>query len=192
MKRTSLVLAMLFFSTFSFGQWMVDKDHSKIAFIVDHHGISEVDGYFKKFDAKITAGKEDLSDAVFEVNVATASVFTDLEERDNEIKGKDMFDVKKYPSMAFKSTSFKKVQGNKYVMVGDLTIKGISKQVTLDVTMNGPTPHPDPGNKNIQVGIKGVGTIKRSDFGVGGYLTAAFVSDEVQLRVTGGFERKRP
>jgi len=75
-------------------------------------------------------------------------------------------------------------------MIGNLTIKGITKQVTLDVTMNGPTAHPEPGNKNLQLGIKGLGVIKRSDFGIGGYITAAFVSDEVQIRVTGGFEKK--
>ena len=181
---------MLLFSTATFTQWAVDKDHSKIAFVVDHHGISEVDGYFKKFEAKITAGKEDLSDAVFEVSVETASIFTDLEERDNELKDKDMFNVSKYPAMTFKSTSFKKVKGNKYVMKGNLTIKGISKQVTFDVTMNGPTAHPNPGNKNLQVGIKGLAVIKRSDFEIGSGLTEAFVSDEVQIRVTGGFERK--
>ena len=90
MKKTTLFLALLLFSTTIFGQWAVDKDHSKLAFIVDHHGISEVDGYFKKFEAKITAGKGDLSDAVFEVSVETASIFTDLEERDNELKGKDI------------------------------------------------------------------------------------------------------
>ncbi len=190
MKIIILFLALALFSTFSFGQWAVDKDHSKIGFIVDHHGISEVDGYFKKFEARITAGKEDLSDAVFEVTVETPSIFTDLEERDNELKSKDMFDVKKYPTMAFKSTSFKKVQGNKYVMIGYLTIKGISKQISLDVTMNGPTPHPEPANKNLQVGIKGLGVIKRSDFGIGGNLTEAFVSDDVRIKVTGGFEKK--
>ena len=190
MKKTTLFLALLLFSTTIFGQWAVDKDHSKIAFIVDHHGVSEVDGYFRKFEAKITADKGDLSDAVFEVTVETASIFTDLEERDNELKSEAMFNVKKFPVMMFKSTSFKKVQGNKYVMIGNLTIKGITKQVTLDVTMNGPTAHPEPGNKNLQLGIKGLGVIKRSDFGIGGYITAAFVSDEVQIRVTGGFEKK--
>ncbi len=190
MKKATLFLVSILFSITIFAQWAVDKDHAKIAFIVDHHGISEVDGYFKKFEAKITASQGDLSDAVFEVTAETASIFTDLEERDNELKGKDMFDVKKFPLMTFKSTSFKKVQGNKYVMIGKLTIKGITRQVTLDVTMNGPTSHPEPTNKNLQVGIKGIGLVKRSDFGIGGLLTAAFVSDEVQIKVTGGFEKK--
>jgi polyisoprenoid-binding protein YceI len=173
------------------GQWVVDKDHSKLAFIVDHHGITEVDGYFKKFEAKVTAGKEDLSDAVFEVTVETSSIFTDLEERDNELKGEDLFNAKEFPLMTFKSTSFKKVQGNKYVMLGDLTIKGITKQITLDVTITGPNAHPNPLNKSLQFGMKGTTVIKRSDFGIGGHLTSAFVSDEVQIRATGGFEKRQ-
>ncbi|MES2780834.1 MAG: YceI family protein [Bacteroidota bacterium] len=173
------------------GQWIVDKNHSKLAFIVDHHGITEVDGYFKRFEAKVTAKKEDLSDAVFEVTVETASIFTDLEERDNELKDEDLFHTKKFPTMTFKSTSFRKVQGNKYVMLGDLTIKGVTKPITLDVTITGPNAHPNPDNKSLQFGIKGVAVIKRSDFGVGGRLTSAFVSDEVQIRVTGGFEKRK-
>ena len=179
------------YSDSTHGQWMLDKDHSKLGFIVDHHGITEVDGYFKKFETKVTANKEDLSDAVFEVTVETASIFTDLEERDNELKDEDLFNTKKFPSMTFKSTSFKKVQGNKYVMLGDLTIKGITKQITLDVTITGPNAHPNPHNKSLQFGIKGMTVIKRSDFGIGGQLTSAFVSDEVQIRATGGFEKRQ-
>ncbi len=191
MKSISSLLVALLLSTASFAQWMVDKDHSKLAFIVDHHGISEVDGYFKKFDAKVTSAKEDLSDAVFEVTVETASIFTDLGERDDELKGEDMFNVKKYPAMTFRSTTFKKLQGNKYAMTGDLKIKGVTKQVTFDVTIVGPTAHPNPNNKSLQFGIKALATVKRSDFGIGGGLTTAFVSDEVRIKVTGGFE-KRP
>jgi polyisoprenoid-binding protein YceI len=172
------------------GQWIVDKDHSKLAFIVDHHGITEVDGYFKKFETKVTSNKEDLSDAAFEVTVETSSIFTDLEERDEELKGEDLFNSSKFPLMTFKSTSFTKVQDNKYKMQGDLTIKGITKQITLDVTIIGPNSHPNPNNKSQQFGLKGVTLIKRSDFRVGGSLTSAFVSDEVQIKVTGGFEKR--
>ena len=159
MKIATLFLPLLFFSTFSFGQWVVDKDHSKIAFIVDHHGISEVDGYFKKFEAKITAGKADLSDAVFEVTVETASIFTDLEERDNELKDKDLFDVKKFPLMTFKSTSFKKVKDKQYKLIGNLTMKGVTKEVVIPFTF---MKLPE------KTEIKGTFTINRRDYGVGG------------------------
>ena len=190
MKAFLCFAAFLLVSVTVFSQWTVDKGHSKLTFIAGHHGISEVDGYFKKFDAKITAAKDDLSDAVFEVTAETVSIFTDLEPRDNHLKSEDMFNVEKFPTMSFKSSSFKKVQGNKYTMVGDLTIKGITKQVALDVTMNGPAAHPDPNNTIPQLGIKGLTTIKRSDFGIGGQLPTKFVSDEIQIRVTGEFQKK--
>lgn len=190
MKKLFVLLTFLTATSVTFAQWTVDKGHTKLTFIAGHHGISEVDGYFKKFDAKITATKDDLSDAVFEVTAETASLNTDLEMRDNHLKAEDMFNVEKFPTLTFKSTSLTRYIGNKYTMVGDLTIKGVTKQITLDVTMNGPAAHPNPNNKVPQLGIKGLATIKRSDFGIGGKLATAMVSDEVQIRVTGEFQKK--
>jgi polyisoprenoid-binding protein YceI len=170
-------------------QWTIDKNHSKFTFIALHHGISELDGYFKKFDSKITATKDDLSDAIFEATVETASLNTDLEMRDNHLKSEDMFNVEKFPTMTFKSTNLKKISGNKYIMSGDLTIKGVTKPITLDVTMNGPAAHPDPKNKVPQLGMKALGSVRRSDFGIGSKLPVAMVGDEIQIRVTGEFQK---
>ena len=117
---------------------------------------------------------------------------TELEMRDNHLRSPDIFDAQKFPSITFKSTSFKKKKKNLYTMTGNLTIKGITKPLTLDVTMNGPVENPNKNAKNIQVGIKALGTIKRSEFTVGQNLTTAFVSDEVQLRITGEFNKALP
>lgn len=190
MKKAFLVMALLVFSNYLFAQWTVDKGHSKTTFTVTHHGISEVDGYFKKFDATLTASKDDLSDAIFETNIEAASINTDLEMRDNSLRGEDFFGVDKFPTIHFISTSFNKKQGNQYLMKGNITIKGITKPIVLDVTMNGPVANPNANVKGLQVGIKATGTINRSDFHVGGGLTNAFVSDEVQIRVTGEFGKK--
>lgn len=190
MKKGIIVLTFLLASIVAHAQWTIDKGHSKFTFIAEHHGISEVDGYFKKFDGKITASKADLSDAVFEMTIESASINTDLEMRDNHLKNEDMFNVAQFPTITFKSTSFKKVAGNKYTMVGDLTIKGITKSVTLDVTMNGPAAHPNPNNKKLQLGMKALTTIKRSDFGIGGKLANVMVNDEIQIRATGEFQRE--
>jgi polyisoprenoid-binding protein YceI len=194
MKKLNLVLLLLTCYTFSFAQWTLDKGHSKFTFIAEHHGLSEVDGYFKKFDGKITATKDDLSDAVFEITIESASLNTDLSMRDNHLKGEDMFDVEKYPTITFKSTSLKKrkVKGlkNQYIMEGILTIKGIIKTVKMEVTMNGPMAHPDPKNKTPQLGMKATTTIKRSDFGIGGKLATAMVGDLIMIRATGEFQKK--
>jgi polyisoprenoid-binding protein YceI len=186
----SLILIFIFNAFNSSAQWSIDKGHSKFTFIAEHHGLSEVDGYFKKFDGKITSTKDDLSDAVFEITIESASINTDLEMRDNHLKSEDMFDAIKFPNITFKSTSFTKIAGNKYKMVGDMTIKGITKPITLDVTMNGPMAHPNPNNKVPQLGIKATTTIKRSDFGIGGKLATIMVGDEIVVRATGEFQKK--
>ncbi len=189
MKKTIFLLAFLLTSVASFAQWTIDKGHSKFTFVVQHHGISEVDGFFKKFDGKITATKDDLSDAVFEITIESASINTDLEMRDGHLKSEDMFNVEKFPTITFISTSLTKIAGNKYTMVGKLTMKGVTKPATFDVTINGPMAHPDPKNKKLQLGIKALTTIKRSDFGIGGKLANIMVSDEVQIRATGEFQK---
>jgi polyisoprenoid-binding protein YceI len=189
MKTINLLIAFLFISASSIAQWTIDKGHSKFTFIAEHHGISEVDGYFKKFDGKITSSKDDLSDAVFEITIETPSINTDLEMRDNHLKSEDMFNAEKFPTITFKSTSLTKITGNKYKMVGDLTIKGITKSVTMDVTINGPAAHPNPQNKKLQLGVKAITTIKRSDFGIGGKLATVMVGDEISIRATGEFQK---
>ena len=190
MKKVTLILSFLIASFASFAQWSIDKGHTKFAFIAEHHGLSEVDGYFKKFDGKITAAKDDLSDAVFEISIESASINTDLDMRDNHLKSEDMFNVEKFPAITFKSKSFTKIAGNKYKMAGDMTIKGVTKPITLDVTMNGPMAHPNPQNKVPQLGIKATTTIKRSDFGIGGKLATVMVGDEIAIRATGEFQKK--
>lgn len=184
-----LTLALGLFSTVAFSQWTNDKGHSRVAFIVQHHGISEVDGFFKKFEATLKAEKDDLSDASFEVSIETVSINTELEMRDNHLRSPDIFDAQKYPNITFKSTSFKKKKKNLYIMTGDITIKGITKPITLDVTLNGPVENPNKNAKNMQIGIKALGKIKRSEFTVGQNLSTAFVSDEIQLRITGEFNK---
>lgn len=188
-KNFFLTAALCLISTLVFSQWTNDKGHSRVAFIVQHHGISEVDGFFKKFEAILKSEKEDLSDASFEVSIETASLNTELEMRDNHLRSPDIFDAQKFPTITFKSTSFKKKKKNMYVMIGDLTIKGITKSITLDVTLNGPVENPNKNAKNMQIGIKALGKIKRSEFTVGQNLPLAFVGDEIQLRITGEFNK---
>lgn len=188
MKKVNILLTLLFVAGSTFAQtWSLDKAHAKLGFGVTHLLISEVEGSFKVFDAKITASKEDLSDAVFELTAQTNSINTDVENRDKHLKSPDFFDVEKFPTLTFKSTSFKKVEDKKYKLVGDLTMHGVTKSIELDVILNGPAVH--PYNKKTIVGFKVTGTIKRTDFGVGAGTPGAVVSDEVHINTNGEFSK---
>lgn len=182
MKKISTLLLLTIVS-FAFGQtWTQDKNHSQLGFTVTHLMISEVQGSFKKFDVKITASKDDLSDAVFEVTADVSSISTDVEGRDNDLRSDKFFDVAKFPTLSFKSTSFKKIEGNKYELIGDLTLKGVTKSITLGATLNGPVPH--PFNKKPMAALKISGVIKRTDFGVGS-IPAMVASEEITITANG-------
>ncbi|MFI5136219.1 MAG: YceI family protein [Sphingobacteriales bacterium] len=188
MKKITLLAAVLLTGTALFAQtkWNVDKAHAKIGFTVTHMMLSDVDGNFKTFDATLTSSKDDLSDAVFEITIEAASVNTDNEMRDNDVKGDHFFDVAKYPLITFKSTSINKIDGKKYKLTGNLTLHGVTKIVTLDLVFNG------VGNSMMThkpvAGFKVTGTINRTNFGVGS-IPAAIVSEEIELRANGEFDQ---
>ncbi len=187
-KATLLFLAVsIAGSALAQANWSLDKGHSKIGFTVTHHMISEVDGYFRTFTAKLTSSKDDFSDAVFELTAESNTINTENEMRDKDLRGPGFFDVEKFPTLIFKSTSFKKIDGNKYLLVGALTIKGVTKSITMNVILNGPEPH--PRTKKPAIGIKATCKINRKDFGVGADLPEAMVGNEVELRVTGEFNK---
>ncbi|GAB3640122.1 YceI family protein [Spirosoma arcticum] len=190
MKRLTLTIAVVLGSLATYAQtWTVDKAHSKVGFTITHLLLSEVDGNFKTFDAKITSAKPDLSDAVMEMTADVNSINTENERRDGHLKSPDWFDAAKYPTVTFKSTSFKKVEGKKYKAVGDLTMHGVTKPVTLDVTLNGPITQENPKGKQEKAGLKVTGTLNRVDFGVG-KAGGAVVSEEIAINVNGEFAKQ--
>ena len=180
MKKLVVMLTVLVAASTTFAQtWSLDKSHAKLGFSVTHLLVSDVDGSFKNFDVKVVSSKEDFSDAVITLTADVNSVNTDNDQRDAHLKGPDFFDAAKYGTLTFKSTSVKKVGDKKYKVTGDLTLHGVTKQVTLDVTLNGTAVH--PYNKKTVAGFKITSTIKRSDFGIGASTPGAVVSDEVTL-----------
>lgn len=162
--------------------WAVDKSHAKLGFSITHMMISDVEGSFRAYEASITSAKDDFSDAVFDISADIASIDTDSEGRDKDLQGEKWFDAAKFAKLSFKSTSFTKVEGNKYKLVGDLTMKGVTKPVELQVVINGPI---DRRGKKV-IGIKVTGTFKRTDFNVGGAGNAV-VSEEIALIANGEF-----
>ncbi|MBX2952404.1 MAG: YceI family protein [Leadbetterella sp.] len=185
MKKIILTLAVALISTVTFAQdWALDKSHSNVGFSIVHLKISDVDGSFGKFDAKITSSKDDFSDAVIDFSAEVASITTGNERRDGHLKSDDFFSVEKFPTLTFKSTSVKKVSGNNYKITGNLTMKGVTKPLTLDAVFRGPIE--GRGGKKV-VGIKATGTLNRIDFGVG--TSGPSVDDEVTLRISGEFSK---
>jgi polyisoprenoid-binding protein YceI len=187
MKKLFSILIIAFFSTAIFAQtkWNADLNHSKLTFSVTHMGISDVDGLFNKFEASAIANKADFSDAVFELSVEVPSINTQVEMRDNHLRSADFFEVEKYPSMTFKSTSITKVSKDKYKLNGNLTLRGITKPVTMDLWYRG--TNVDAKTNKSTAGFQLTGIIKRSDFNVGPKFPAPMLSDEVKIKADGEF-----
>jgi polyisoprenoid-binding protein YceI len=167
--------------------WTSDKNHSKLGFTITHLMISDVEGWFKGFDATITSSKEDFSDAVAELTVDINSINTDIEKRDNHLRSPDFFDVAKYPVMTFKSKTFKKVNSANYKVTGDLTMHGVTKTVELDALCRMGT---NPQTKQPIAGFKITGIINRSDFGIGPSMGPAFLGEEVTIFANAEFIKK--
>lgn len=164
MKTLKLLFALLFISisiTFAQTTWDFDKSHSKIGFSVTHLLITEVEGQFKDFEGKIVSTSDDFENATIEFSADIASIDTDNDKRDNHLKSDDFFNAEKFPKMIFKSKSFTKVDGKNFKLVGDLTIRDVTKEVELDVKYNGTVI--DPWG-NTKVGFSLEGVINRFDF----------------------------
>ena len=179
MKKISMLFAvsLITISALQAQNWSLDKAHSRLGFGITHMMISEVNGNFKTFDVKFTSAKDDFSDATVEMTAESASINTELEMRDKDLRSAGWFNTEANPSVTFKSTSFKKTGDKKFTMTGDLTMKGVTKSVTLDVTLIGTMTR--QRDQKLVAGFKVGGVIKRSDFGIGG--NPSSVSDEVNL-----------
>ncbi|MCE3283124.1 MAG: polyisoprenoid-binding protein, partial [Chitinophagaceae bacterium] len=138
-KLTIIFSAFILLSSFTAlnTTWTNDDPHSQLGFTVKHLGIADVSGTFNDFDVKVTALKPDFSDAVFELSAKVASIDTRVDARDNHLKSADFFNAQEFPTLEFKSTSIKKVAKNRYKLGGNLTLHGITKQVSMDLLYNG-------------------------------------------------------
>lgn len=165
MKKTFIAAAFTLFSSVLFAQakWNVDPVHSNVRFTVPHLVISEVEGSFKKFNGTLAAAKPDFTDAAINFTVEVGSINTDNEMRDKHLKSDDFFNAEQYPNMVFKSTSFKKLSDNKYLLSGNLTIRNITRPVRFNVTYGGTAKD---GYGNTKAGFKATGIINRFDYGL--------------------------
>jgi len=164
--------------------WTLDKAHAKLGFSITHMLVSEIEGSFKNFDIKLNAPNEDFADAKVELTADINSMDTQNEMRDAHLKKDDFFHAEKHPTLNFKSTSLKKVEENKYVLNGNLTIMGVTKPTELNVKG---IVGKHPMNGKTIAGFKVTGTIKRSDFGMGANFPAVALSNEVEIRANAEF-----
>lgn len=182
MKKLFLSFLLAMATTFSFAQttWAVDPMHSSFNFNIKHMGISFVQGRFDKFEGKVVTTADDLTNAKFDFRVNTASVNTNVEMRDNHLKSADFFDVEKFPAMTFVSTSIKKLKGNTYQLSGNLTIKDVTKPVTVTAVYGGKAKD-QQGNEKL--GFQTKFTINRLDYNVKYDPTGAGVAKDVDIAV---------
>ena len=164
--------------------YKVDAAHSEVTFKVKHLMITNVTGHFGKFDATLTADKEDFTDAKVSSEADVDSVTTNNEQRDGHLKSDDFFNAEKFPKMSFESTSIAKKDDEHYTLEGNLTIRDVTKPVKLDVVYGGTMTDPWGQTK---AGFEITGKINRKDYGLkwtavteaGGIV----VSDDVRLNV---------
>lgn len=171
--------------------YKVDAAHSEVTFKVKHLMITNVSGNFSKFDGTLTADKEDFTDANVTFEADIDSISTNNEQRDGHLKGDDFFSAEKFPKLTFVSTSIAKKNDEDYTLTGDLTIRDVTKQVTLDVEYGGTVKDPWGQTK---AGFEVNGKINRKDFGLtwsavtetGGVL----LSDDVKLHIQVQFTKQ--
>jgi polyisoprenoid-binding protein YceI len=162
--------------------WAIDPSHSELIFKVKHLMISNVKGEFRSFTGTVQSNDNDFSDAVVDVTIDASSIFTNDSNRDGHLKNADFFDVENHKELTFKGSTFKKLDDHNYQVKGLLTIKGISKLVTLDVEFGGLVVDPYGNNK---AGFSISGKINRKDWGLNWNAAleagGVMVSDEVKI-----------
>jgi polyisoprenoid-binding protein YceI len=145
-------------------KWVIDPMHSEVQFKVKHLVISTVTGFFKSFEGTMETESSDFENANISFALNIDSIETNQSQRDAHLKSADFFDAEKHPQITFKSTSFKNTgEEDEYKLTGDLTIKGVTKPVTLNAEFGGSA---DDFYGNTKAGFEVTGKINRKDFGL--------------------------
>ncbi|HVN09949.1 MAG TPA: YceI family protein [Patescibacteria group bacterium] len=196
MKKWVTVAALIAFSALpglaQTTAWKVDPNHTAAQFSVKHLGVSTVRGAFMKTTGEVQLDEKDITKSQIDVTVDTTSVDTRNETRDKDVKSPNFLDVATYPTMTFKSKRITSAGDGKLKLTGDLTLHGVTKEVTFDV--DGPSPAIKDPWGNLRRGASATATINRQDFGInynkmidtGGLV----VSNDVQITIDIEFIRK--
>jgi polyisoprenoid-binding protein YceI len=165
------------------GTWELEPVHSTVEFWARHLGLSKVRGRFSKFSAEIQVAPR-AEDSRFEATLDAASISTNFDMRDNHLKSADFLDVESWPEIEFVSTSVEPGREGHWDVAGDLTIRGITRQVTLDVEFHGEVDDPQTGGK--RAGFSASLEFNREDFGMtwnGAVEVGGFVGKQVHVEI---------
>jgi len=180
---TASLSALLLTGVSAFAQsstWTIDPNHSQVNFAIKHLQVSTVRGSISGITGNVNWDEKDPSKSSVEVTINTTTLTTNNEKRDGHLKSPDFFNVEKFPTMTFKSTAVTGASG-KLQVVGDLTLAGVTKSVTLDV--DGPTPPQKGMGGKLVTGFSATGKLKRSDFNFGSKFGEPMLGDEVQFTI---------
>jgi polyisoprenoid-binding protein YceI len=167
-------------------KWVFDPSHTRIGFSVRHFGITETDGFFRKFTGSVQTEKDDLSDLKVKMTVQINSIDTNDVQRDTHLKADDFFNAEKFPEMKFESTTLEPTAtANKYKLHGNLTIRDVTKPVIFDMEFAGIVPEDPYGN--TKAGFFVSGAINRQEFGLSFNVLLGTgnlaVSDKVKINI---------
>jgi polyisoprenoid-binding protein YceI len=174
-----LALTALSAPIFAAEPYAFDPSHTRIGYSIDHMGLSEMHGAFAKFEGELMLDVKDLSKSSVSVSIDAASIDTGVVKLDEHLRTPDFFDAAKFPKITFKSTKVESTGTNMFKVMGDLTMHGVTKSVTLDASMRTLAAH--PFMKVPAAGFRVTADIKRSDFGITTYPGA--LGEVVKIRI---------
>lgn len=145
------------------GDYTIDPNHTRIGFQARHAMVTSVRGSFGEFEGTVHLDPTDVDKSWARITIKPASVTTGQEQRDGHLTTGDFFDIENHPEITYQSTGVEKIDDETYTVVGDLTIKGVTKSVPVEWTFNGSAKDP---YGNLRAGFEGKATINRSDWGM--------------------------
>jgi len=145
------------------GTYVIDAAHSSFSFVARHAMVTKVRGRFQEFEGTITVDGDQPTQSTGSITIVATSIDTGNEQRDGHLRSNDFFDMDTHPELSFRSTGIEVVGDNEYKVTGDLTIKGVTKSVTLDTEYTGTAVDPFG---NIRIGFEGKAVVNRKDWGV--------------------------
>ncbi|MFD2532883.1 YceI family protein [Gracilimonas halophila] len=174
-------LSSLALTKYAATNWTIDKAHSAINFEVTHF-FTPVNGQFNDYEATVNFDPENLEESMIDVQIMVSSIDTKNERRDGHLRTDDFFNAEKWPHITFKSTSIESTGNNEFVANGMLTIKDVSKEISLPFTLLGVKDNPMQEN-TLVAGITASTTVDRTDYtvGTGDWASDAVIGDEVTI-----------